>query len=65
MLKSWNDPDRASGRAFTKTHYGIAAGLVGAALAVWQWRRRRSARRMPTFDRGEVIFSNTPLATEP
>jgi hypothetical protein len=48
----------------TRSRYGLLAGFAGAALAAWWWRRSDLiARRMSeATDRGETIFSNTPLA---
>jgi len=48
----------------TRSRYGLLAGFAGAALAAWWWRRSDLiARRMSEApDRGETIFSNTPLA---
>jgi hypothetical protein len=46
----------------------IIAGLTGGLLSAWLWRRTRSHGRsnVPrTRDRGEVIFDNTPTASEP
>lgn len=45
--------------------YGIAAGLIGAAVAYW-WRTQQTQRAqssIPEFDpvHGEVIFHNNPL----
>ena len=41
-------------------HMGILAGLAGAAVA-WWFRYRQSGMPSRADDRGEVIFSNTPL----
>jgi hypothetical protein len=39
----------------------MLAGIAGAALATWWWRRRDSvARGMSSAGRGETIFSNSP-----
>ena len=48
----------------TRSRYGMFAGIAGAALAAWWWRRRGDwvARGMSHADRGETIFSNAPLA---
>lgn len=48
----------------TRAGYGMLAGIAGAALAAWWWQRNDAmARRMSAAaDRGETIFSNTPLA---
>jgi hypothetical protein len=42
----------------------MLAGIAGAALAAWWWRRSDLiARRMSAApERGETIFTNTPLA---
>ena len=49
----------------TKKRYGMLAGLAGAAFAAWWWRRHHSATGMGSdFDRGETIYSNSPLANE-
>lgn len=50
----------------TKRHYGILAGLAGAAAAVWFYRAhaQRALELASDYDRGEVIFSNTPKPTE-
>jgi len=42
--------------------YGLLAGIAGAALAAWWWRRDSVARGMSAAGRGETIFSNTPYA---
>jgi hypothetical protein len=42
----------------------MLAGIAGAALAAWWWRRRTDwvARGTSHTDRGETIFSNAPVA---
>jgi hypothetical protein len=42
----------------------MLAGIAGAALAAWWWRRRNDwvARGMSQADRGETIFTNSPMA---
>ena len=48
----------------TRSRFGLLAGIAGAALATW-WYRSRQMSSMPSaadHDKGEVIFSNTPLA---
>ena len=50
----------------TRSRYGMLAGIAGAAFAAWWWRRRGDwvARGMSdtSADRGETIFSNSPVA---
>ena len=48
----------------TRTRYGMLAGIAGAAIAAWWWSRRTDwmARGMSDADRGETIFSNSPIA---
>lgn len=46
----------------TRVHYGMLAGMAGAAFAAWWMRRRRPGSAMQDTARGEVIFSNAPLA---
>jgi hypothetical protein len=49
----------------TRAHYGMIAGIAGAAFAAW-WMRRRGrsvAGPMSTASsHGEVIYSNSPIA---
>ena len=46
----------------TRSRYGMIAGIAGAALATWWWRRRDFvARGMSRAERGETIFSNSPV----
>ena len=46
----------------TRSRYGMLAGIAGAAVAAWWWRRRGAGGRMSgAFDRGEVIYRNTPV----
>lgn len=46
----------------TRSRYGMLAGIAGAAFA-WWYRKRRGARTTPFADeeRGEVIYSSTPM----
>jgi hypothetical protein len=39
----------------------MIAGIAGAALAAWWWRRRAGHEGTAAFDRGEVIYRNTPV----
>lgn len=41
--------------------YGLIAGLAGAILGAWFWRRRTNAENVS--DKGTVIFDNTPPAS--
>jgi hypothetical protein len=41
----------------------ILAGIAGSALGAWYVRSRR-ARASARFDRGTVIFDNTPTAAD-
>ena len=47
----------------TRARYGLLAGIAGAAFAAWYWRghRRNNVAAGGARDRGEVIFSNTPV----
>jgi hypothetical protein len=48
-----------------RSRYGMLAGIAGAAFATWWLRKRRMAGRsswMSEAERGEVIFSNAPVA---
>jgi hypothetical protein len=45
----------------TRGRYGLIAGIAGAALAAWYWRGRHRGDEMTGRDRGETIFSNTPV----
>jgi hypothetical protein len=48
----------------SKRTYGIVAGVIGAAVGAWWWRRQRaSASVAPANDRGTTIFRNTPAPT--
>ena len=47
----------------TRSHYGWIAGIAGAALAAWYWRGRQARRSADASDKGEVIFSNSPVAS--
>jgi hypothetical protein len=42
----------------------MIAGIAGAAFATWWLRKRRMSHHsfQPEGDRGEVIFSNSPVA---
>jgi hypothetical protein len=48
----------------TRSRYGILAGIAGALAAAWWWRHRMDtvARGMSDHNRGETIFSNSPIA---
>jgi hypothetical protein len=47
-----------------KRTYGILAGVIGAAVGAWWWRRQRAdAAIEPATDRGTTIFHNTPEPT--
>ena len=51
----------------TKRHYGLIATFAGAAVAAaWWWRRRDSVAEgmSEAGQRGETIFSNSPLVGE-
>ena len=54
---------RAEGdRHMNRKRFGILAGIAGAAVATWWLRRRQTmAATAGVYERGEVIFSNTPL----
>jgi hypothetical protein len=40
----------------------MLAGIAGAAVGAWLWRRRRHAGRTAlSAERGEIIYSNAPL----
>jgi hypothetical protein len=43
--------------------YGILAGVIGSALGAWWYSRRRTPSRQGRYDRGTVIYDNTPSAT--
>jgi hypothetical protein len=45
----------------TRSRYGLLAGIAGAALAAWYWRSRHGTASDTSYDRGEVIFRNTPV----
>ena len=45
----------------TKGRYGLLAGIAGAALAAWYWRGWHRSGETQVADRGETIFSNTPV----
>lgn len=45
----------------TRSRYGLLAGIAGAALAAWYWRGRQARRA--ASGKGEVIFSNRPVAS--
>ena len=48
----------------TRSRYGMLAGIAGAAFAAWWWRGRAATRRMVgAYDRGDVIYRNTPEPT--
>jgi hypothetical protein len=49
--------------------YGILAGIIGSALGAWLYRSRlmKSSYRphaIPARERGQVIFDNTPTASD-
>lgn len=46
----------------TRRRYGIIAGIVGAGLTAWWWRRSRALSSFAA-DKGTVIFDNTPRAS--
>jgi hypothetical protein len=47
----------------TKSRFGLIAGFAGAAFAAWWWQQRIGSRTPVTHahERGEVIFSNSPV----
>lgn len=45
----------------TRGRYGLLAGIAGAALAAWYWRGRHRSGETLGSERGETIFSNTPV----
>lgn len=49
----------------SRSQYALVAGLVGVAVAFWQWRDRSASHVAHHRDHGEVIFSNTPHPSEP
>jgi hypothetical protein len=47
-----------------RSRFGLLAGIAGAAFATWLLRRRRMSDSAASIaDRGEVIYSNTPVAS--
>jgi hypothetical protein len=48
----------------TRRRYGLLAGIAGAALAAWYWRGRYRGEDTPGHEKGETIFSNTPVPSE-
>ena len=48
----------------TRTQYTVLFAVAGAALAWWS-RRDAATPSAAATGRGEVIFSNTPLSSEP
>jgi hypothetical protein len=44
-----------------RNRFGILAGIAGAAFATWWFRRRNQMSATSASERGEVIFSNSPL----
>jgi hypothetical protein len=48
----------------TRSRFGILAGIAGAALATWWFRHRQMGSMGSTtaHEKGEVIFTNTPMA---
>jgi hypothetical protein len=49
------------GHKMSRRTYGLIAGLAGAILGAWFWRRRTNAENVS--DKGTVIFDNTPPAS--
>lgn len=48
----------------TRSRYGFLAGIAGAAFASW-WLRKRRMNQLAAGaarGRGEVIYTNTPVA---
>lgn len=45
---------------------GILATVVGSAVGAWWWSQLRARARVaaPVYDRGTVIFDNTPTASD-
>jgi len=62
------DTPAAGEDPMTRAQYGWIATMTGAAMAAtWWWRRRDSVARGMSeagHDRGELIFSNTPMISE-
>jgi hypothetical protein len=54
----------AKGVSMNRRAYGLIAGLIGAGVAGWLWRKKMGGRMQPVRDRGTVIFDNTPRASE-
>ena len=53
--------------AMTKSRFGLIAGFAGAAFAAWWWQHQRSGMSAPVshaHERGEVIFSNSPVVDD-
>ena len=49
----------------TRSRYGLIVGVAGAAFAAWWWRSRHNQDfQTPSQLKSEVIFSNTPVASE-
>jgi hypothetical protein len=48
----------------TRTGYGLIAGILGAGLTAWWWRRNRALSSFAA-GKGSVIFDNTPRASSP
>jgi hypothetical protein len=48
----------------TRTRYTVLFAVIGAALLTW-WSKRDAREPNATVGRGEVIFGNTPLPSEP
>lgn len=46
----------------TTRTYALIAGTIGSAVAAWWWMRNQ-AHETAHYDRGRVIFDNTPTAT--
>jgi hypothetical protein len=45
----------------TRSRYGMIAGIAGAAIAAWWWRRRGTHAGPVGRQKSEVIFRNTPI----
>ena len=60
--------DSGSGGPMTKSQYGWIATAAGAAMAAaWWWRHRDVVARGMSeagHDRGQTIFSNSPVVGE-
>jgi hypothetical protein len=50
----------------SRRQYGLIAGVASAAAfaAAWWWRSHRTnGNAIPATERGEVIFSNSPISS--